>query len=371
MTSAESQTRGSILHDYFDNPDGGGRVALTLAKHLNWPIHCGFSSELLTTIPEADQIDIRNIGVRPAYRVLRVLNLVKSWSKFQVTHSNPIVYSGWYAPMAVVNHKDNYNILYCHCPPRYVYDQRDFYRSGVPLYVRPIFDLLVHSIRKRYQNSVKRMDRVIANSSNVSRRLKDYFNIDAEVIYPPCSITAVYTPGSQDYYLSLARHDKLKRVDMIINAFRKMPEKKLVVASGGIETGRLKRLAAGSENIEFTGWLEDGKLRNLIANCRATIYIPRNEDFGMAPVESMAMGKPVIGVAEGGMLETVIDADTGILINENCGIEDIMSGCCKMTADLALDLRNRCTERAARFSTNRFLRDMDNVLSQAFDLQAS
>ena len=94
-------------------------------------------------------------------------------------------------------------------------------------------------------------------------------------------------------------------MDLIVKAFKKMPDKRLVVVSGGADMPGIKQIAEESPNIEVLGWISEARLCDLMGRCIATIYIPRDEDFGISPVESMAAGKPVIGVQEGGLLETV------------------------------------------------------------------
>jgi glycosyltransferase involved in cell wall biosynthesis len=146
-------------------------------------------------------------------------------------------------------------------------------------------------------------------------RLKKYLDVESEVLYPPCDTEGFEWMGDGDYFLSTARLEPLKRVDLIVEAFKDMPNKKLIVASGGSQLESLEELADGAKNITFTGWVSDTELRRLVGNCTATIYIPKDEDFGISPVQSLAAGKPVIGVNEGGVVETVRETADGVLIS--------------------------------------------------------
>jgi glycosyltransferase involved in cell wall biosynthesis len=146
-----------------------------------------------------------------------------------------------------------------------------------------------------------------------------------------------------------------KRVDMIVKAFLRMPDKKLIVTSGGSELAHLKRIADNAPNIVFTGWVNEDRLRELVGRAIATIYVPIDEDFGMSPVESMAAGKPVIGVAEGGMLETVVQAETGTLIPGELSPEKVAHAVHKLTPARALEMREVCENRAAAFHPDRFI----------------
>jgi glycosyltransferase involved in cell wall biosynthesis len=141
-----------------------------------------------------------------------------------------------------------------------------------------------------------------------------------------------------------------------------MPQHRLVVASGGSELERLKALASGAPNICFTGWLPESDLQALLGRARAAIYIPINEDFGMAPVEAMAAGKPVIGVAEGGLLETILPRETGLLIDGPLTVESICDAVEELERMDPVSMRAECERQAARFSEQRFAERMREVL---------
>jgi len=125
---------------------------------------------------------------------------------------------------------------------------------------------------------------------------------------------------------------------------------------------RLQALAKDYGNIRFTGWCDEQQLQKLIGCCIATIYIPPDEDFGMSPVESMAAGKPVIGVAEGGMLETVIHKKTGLLISSEPNEELLINAVKNMTSHKALDMREACEARADIYRTEVFINKMKDIL---------
>ncbi|MBN8966618.1 MAG: glycosyltransferase, partial [Rhizobiales bacterium] len=196
-------------------------------------------------------------------------------------------------------------------------------------------------------------------------RIARYLGRDSIVVFPPVDIDRFGWQGQDGYYLSTARLSPLKRVDRIVDAFLKLPDKNLVVVSGGQDLDELKRRAAGAPNITFRGWVSDAELRTLVGKAIATIYLPRDEDFGMSPVESMAAGKPVIGVAEGGLLETVIPHQTGILLAPNFSEADLVAAVDAMTREKALSLREACEIRARDFSRDRFVAGMHSVISGA------
>ena len=213
-----------------------------------------------------------------------------------------------------------------------------------------------------YEDALKRMDVIVVNSHNVRKRVKKYFNLDAHVVYPPCETNKFKWIGQENYYLSMARLDPLKRIDILIKAFAKMPKKKLVIASGGPQEEALKQLAIGNENISFTGPVDDEQLSRLVGNSIATLYIPKDEDFGMSAVESMSAGKPVVGVAEGGLLESVIDGETGSLIQGDPTPDNVMNAICDMSADRARIMREACEKRAQFFRKEVFLENMRKIM---------
>ncbi len=207
------------------------------------------------------------------------------------------------------------------------------------------------------------MDVVVANSVNVQQRLWHYLGVESVVIYPPCEIDGFRWLGQGDYYLSVARLDPLKRVDVIVEAFKKMPHQKLVVASTGGEAARLRDLASGSGNIVFAGQVNDSQLAELIGHAIATIYVPVDEDFGMSPVESMAAGKPVIGCASGGLVETIVDGVTGRLLPAEVRPEDIVAAVSEMTSSLAMGMRQACEDRVRLFDKTVFCTKMTELLA--------
>lgn len=357
--------KGAVLYDYFQVVGGAEKVAVELANEYCADIFVGFdrvgnsgrlgleSERLLVTL-----------GADSSFSPLRSLRLIRAFSR-QANFSDDyswVVYSGNYAPLAVRNNRSARNILYCHTPPRFIYDLKGFYRNRYRGWQVLFFDGLVRILRPRYEAALDCMDYIVANSENVRSRIQRYLGKEAVVIHPPCAIDTRGWISQDGYYLSLARLEPYKRVDKIVEAFMQMPDKKLVVASGGSDFQRLKSMAENSKNIHFTGWLDEPKLKELVGRAIATLYVPMDEDFGMSPVESMAAGKPVIGVAEGGLLETVVHGNTGILIPADLSADDIITAVWKMTPSYACEMRSSCEARAHMFSREVFFKKMQNLI---------
>ncbi len=349
-----------ILHDYFESLEGGGRLSSTLAHGLNMDLGYGFAGKNHPFIDNLTQHSLNSYSSIPLWKQFKLARAFSKQTKFLENYET-VVYSGFYSPLAVKNHLNGKNILYCHTPPRFIYDQKKFYLTRLPIPLRPLLQMFSNYLQPRYENSINNMDVIIANSVNVSNRIQHYLGKQSTVIYPPCDTKRFQWLGQDNYYLSMGRLDPLKRIDLIVQAFLKMPDKKLIIASGGEELIRLQKLANQANNIYFTGWIDDQKLAELVGKAIATLYLAKDEDFGMSPVESMAAGKPVIGAAEGGLLETIIPNKTGLLLEPS--IEAICQAIATITPKMALNMRNDCEEQAKHFQTEIFLEKMQSILS--------
>lgn len=354
-----------VLHDYFQLAEGGGRLSATVANCFDMDIAYGFSRNNHPFLSSLDTKVFQHvISTHIPIPILKQYHLCCAFQKNTKFLENykTAFYSGFYTPLAIQNHLNRKNIYYCHTPPRFIYDQKDFYFSLTPKILHPLLSWFVYYLKPKYELSVRNMDTVITNSIYVQKRIKEHLGLDSIIIPPPCEVNYYSFLGQNNYYVSTGRLDPLKRIDLIIKAFIKMPNKNLVVLSGGSELPKLKYLARNSKNIKFTGWVDNEQFKDILGNCIATIYIPKNEDFGMSPVESMASGKPVIGVAEGGLLETVKNEQTGLLLNPNLDQHDLISAITKMSSAYALSLKNNCIERSKLFSVEIFLEKLKEFI---------
>ncbi|MET3520657.1 glycosyltransferase [Mesorhizobium abyssinicae] len=356
------------MHDYFAIRGGGERLALILAQALEADMVYGFrENESYPSSMFGPSVDfnlsrpLRRPAIRAlvlAWRFSRVQKMMRSYSTR--------IFSGAFAPLAAPDRQaGGVNIFYCHTPPRFLYDQREHFFGKLPGPARLAAPAITRFFEKRYRKAISRMDVIVANSNNTRSRLRRYLGLDCTVVYPPVETNRFRWRGQEGYYLSTARLSPLKRVDRIVDAFLKMPDKKLIVASGGDELHRLKRRAGSATNIEFRGWTSDEELMDLMGSAIATIYLPFDEDFGMSPVESMAAGKPVIGVAEGGLLETIQPGKTGILLSPDFTDGDLIKAVRDLPSERAAAMRHDCETRAAAFTRERFIAAMQDVIDEA------
>lgn len=319
-------SRSAVLYDYMQVKGGAELVTLTLCNEIpEMDLVTAFMSrEVFPSSPIAEE-RIKTLiypTTRPGWQVLKSALAFEYGTQFLKGYET-LIFSGSVAPLAIKHSRAEKNIYYCHTPPRFIYDLKDYYFDAATRAQRPALKALVAFLQPRYEDAIGGMHKVFANSKNVQARLKNYLNVEAEVLYPPCDTTGFEWMGDGGYFLSTARLEPLKRVDLIVEAFKEMPDKKLIVTSGGSQLESLRELAGSAENITFTGWVSDTELRRLVGNSIATIYIPKDEDLGISPVQSLAAGKPVIGVNEGGLVETVRESTDGILISTPPSIEAI------------------------------------------------
>jgi glycosyltransferase involved in cell wall biosynthesis len=252
-------------------------------------------------------------------------------------------------------------IAYCHSPMRYIWDKYHFYRARSGRLTRAVMPLIAHYLRLWDASSAMRVDTYIANSAFVAQRIRQAYRREAIVVHPPVDVAA-FRPSeaveSGDFYLWCGELVAYKQPDLAVDAFTRLG-KPLVVIGDGEEMERLKHRAG--ENIRFLGRASFDVMRDHMARCRALIF-PGEEDFGMVPVEVQASGRPVIALARGGALETVVSGKTGILYEQ-----DSVEGLLTAVGDFERSgLAERCTadcmSNAARFDKEEFKAGISRIL---------
>jgi len=217
----------------------------------------------------------------------------------------------------VITSTHTLHICYCHTPTRYLWSDTHQYINELKYnkYFKKIISLVLNYIRIWDRLAADRVDEYIANSRFVAKRIKKYYKRESTVIYPPVE-TEKFKISAEvgDYFLIGGRLAPYKRVDIVIEACKKL-NKKLKIFGDGIDLKRLKKMAKGYSNIEFLGRVDDTTRAELYSHCLAFIY-PQEEDFGITAVEAMASGRPVIAYKRGGAIETVQNGVTGIFFNQ-------------------------------------------------------
>ncbi len=214
----------------------------------------------------------------------------------------------------VISGPETLHICYCLTPTRYVWRYFQYAeQENLGTAVRKILPLFLTSLRQWDRLAADRVDHFIAISQEVRRRIAKIYRRDSTIIYPPVNTTQ-FEPSSRvdDYYLIVGRLVPYRRIDLLIEAFNRLG-RPLAIAGSGRDRERLEALAGPT--IQFLGYVPDAELPDLLARCRAFVF-PGEEDFGIAPLQANAAGRPVIAYAGGGALETVIPGRTGALFDE-------------------------------------------------------
>jgi glycosyltransferase involved in cell wall biosynthesis len=206
------------------------------------------------------------------------------------------------------------HLCYCFTPMRYAWTFYEEYFGSNPV-KKALLKPVLKKLRRWDHDNSARVDRFVAISQHVKRRIEKFYGRDADVVYPPVD-TERCTPGPdsehQGYDLVVSALVPYKRVDLAVQAYRRNGFPLMVVGSGTeYETLR----AQATDNITFCGWKSDAEILELYRGCRMLIF-PGEEDFGIVPVEAQACGKPVVAFGRGGATETVLDGQTGLFFHE-------------------------------------------------------
>jgi glycosyltransferase involved in cell wall biosynthesis len=214
----------------------------------------------------------------------------------------------------VITSPDTLHVCYCLTPTRYVWRYRDYVQQEeLGILARTVLVPVLSRLRVWDRLAADRVDRFIAISTEIQRRILKYYRRESVIIHPPVDTTRFSpSPSHDDYYLVVGRQIPYKRLDLAVQACSRLGLP-LKVSGLGRDHERLKSLAGPT--VEFLGRVPDDELPDLLARCRAFLF-PGAEDFGIAPVEAMAAGRPVIAYAYGGALETVIEGVSGTLFHE-------------------------------------------------------
>ncbi len=238
----------------------------------------------------------------------------KAIESFDLSTYDLIISSSWAVAKGVKKNKSQIHICYCHTPIRYAWDLYDEYTEDLPWFKKTVVQSILKYIRRWDIATLDRVDHFIANSTFVQERILRIYDRESTVIYPPVDIDKfTLYEEKEDFYLTASRLVPYKKTKLIVEAFNKMPDKKLVVIGSGEEYDSIKKIA--KDNITVLGYQSDEILIATMQKAKAFMYAAI-EDFGIIPIEAMACGTPVIALNEGGTKETVIDKVTGIHFDE-------------------------------------------------------
>jgi glycosyltransferase involved in cell wall biosynthesis len=227
-----------------------------------------------------------------------------------------IISSSHSVAKGVLTKSNQLHICYCHTPMRYAWDLYHQYikeeklTKGIKGFLAKLF---LHKIRIWDSITANRVDYFIANSNYTAGRIKKIYNRGSKIIYPPVDVDKFEcTAEKENFYVSVSRLVPYKKVDLVVEAFSKMKDKKLIVIGDGPDMNKIKSKAAA--NIEFLGYKPVEEMKQYLQRAKAFVFASE-EDFGITVIESLACGTPVIAFNKGGSKETIKDEQSGIHFN--------------------------------------------------------
>ena len=351
----------AILHDFFDKHGGGEKLILTLAKDLNADIYTAYVDPDKTH-SEIMSFNVVEIAKKIKLGGLKTIYLMKKFEALELDGYDFYIFSGTNCITASKKHHPN--LIYVHTPPRYLYDLKEWFDSNTGFLGRIGLRFLRWYVYPKDQYYMRQFDKILTNSENVRQRILKYYDRElynkSEVVYTAIDTKKFYYK-KPEFYLSTSRLDPLKRIDLVIRAFKEINEKLFIVGTGP-EESKLKKLAKGCDNIKFIGTVNEKELLDLYSRCKATIVAAIDEDLGLASIESQAAGKPVIAVREGGLMETV-NTKTGIFFEPNV---DSLKKAIDRFEKIKWN-KKEIQKKVIRFDRNIFIKKMKKIIDEIID----
>ncbi len=358
----------AIVHDWLVTYAGAERVLAGLLE--TWP-----EADLFAVIDFLSDEDRASLGGKRATTTF-IQQLPKAKTHYQkylplmplaieqldMSPYDLVISSSHAVAKGVLTGPNQLHISYVHSPIRYAWDLQHQYLHEASLdhgLKAKLARMLLHYMRMWDQRTASGVDEFIANSHFIGRRINKSYRRESTVIYPPVD-TRQFTlhADKEDFYLTASRMVPYKRIPMIVEAFSRMPDKKLIVIGAGPEMEKAKELA--TPNVTLMGYQNFAVLLHHMQRARAFVFAAE-EDFGIAPIEAQACGTPVIAYGKGGVLETVRGIDhpepTGIFYAEQTP-ESLIAAVAEFEAEAHHILPDTCRASAERFSTERFRQEI-------------
>ncbi|MEB3284704.1 MAG: glycosyltransferase [Candidatus Sericytochromatia bacterium] len=360
------EPRIAIVHDGLATAGGGGgaeRVLETLRTMLP-------DAPIFTTVYSKSRMPdmMREWDIRPTFlqqfpggpdAYMRYFPLFPCAAESLDLRGFDVVISCSHAvAKGVITAPGSHHVCMCYSPLRYVWDMYQEYREVETLsnFQRAMLPFLMHYMRAWDTFSSAGVDEFVAISHYVKRRIEKYYRRRARVIYPPVRmLKSVGQPS--DYYLVVSRLVAYKRVDLVVEAFNRLGWP-LVVIGDGKERQALEHKAG--PNIQFLGRRSDEEVRTYFSGARGFVF-PGIEDFGIAPVEAMSAGVPVVAFGRGGAKETVLEGKTGVLFDKQ-SVESLLEALERHSASV-FD-RKWISRYSERFAEERFKREWSVFLAE-------
>jgi glycosyltransferase involved in cell wall biosynthesis len=355
--------RVALTTDWLTSFGGAERVLVALRQEFGNP-------PVFTSVydPAGLPAELRGWDVRPTVlqrlpgvrRYSRALLPLMPWAfdRFDFSGYDAVITCSSAFSKHITTRGATRNICYCFTPPRYLWDLRDAYTEG-RLLKAPLRAALTR-MRAVDRRAASRVHQFVADSAVVAERIARSYDRTSTVVYPPVDTSAFKPSGRdpEDFYLVVGRLVQYKRIDLAVQAANAMG-RPLWIVGVGPEAQKLKAMAGPT--VRFLGSLPDAEVADLYARCRAFLF-PGLDDFGIAPVEAQAAGRPVVAYGAGGALETVVDGTTGVHFGAQTA--ECLVQALERLDGLRVDPA-ACRRNAERFDTVHFRAAMRRVVTQA------
>ena len=372
----------AIVHEWLDTYAGSERV-------LEQMLACWPDADLFAVcdfMPQAERGFLDGRDVRTSFiqrlpfaqrHFRKYLGLMPmAVEQFDLTEYDLVLSSSHAVAKGVLTAPHTLHVSYVHSPMRYAWDLQHQYlrESGLDRGLKGLYARrLLHRLRGWDQASAARPDLLIANSSYIAARIEKSWRREASVIHPPVDVDGFpFQATKQEYYLIASRLVPYKRIELVAEAFRAMPDRRLIVVGDGPSAPRVAAAAAGAPKIELRGRLPRAELVTLMQGARAAIFAAE-EDFGIATVEAQACGTPVIAFGRGGVRDIVRPAPgpdaTGLFFAEQsaAAIRDAVSRFEVLAPAIAPEA---CRANAERFGEAHFRAAITGFVTAALERRA-
>lgn len=291
--------------------------------------------------------------------------------QFDFSNYDLVISSSHAVAKGIISNPNQLHLSYIYSPMRYIWDLKYQYLDELKLNkgIRGIISkYIIHRLRQWDINSALSIDAMVTLSRFVQKRIYKYYRRKAEIIYPPVDMNSFSIQEKKsDFYLTVSRLVPYKKIDLIVEAFSYLPNKKLIVVGEGPELKKIKSKA--TKNIELMGFQSSSVVKNLMQEAKAFIFAAV-EDFGIAPLEAQACGTPVIALGKGGLLETVINlghpSPTGLFFQKQ-EVSDLIDATSIFEKNLDKFSPINCRNNATRFSTAIFKSKFRNFVETNYD----
>lgn len=354
--------RLAILIDVLEARGGGEKLVYFLAKKYGAEI---YTTKLLEDkiLPEFKDFDITVLKPLSRLPFLKQESLLRTFRQIKLPQYDAILSlgNGYLTYSAFNNHPVvlyNYGVSPSFSGPddlRYWSIDKLQYKLGASLWRKRIKSMDMHLIRDK-------VDKVCSISEFARKRFYEYYGIDSIVINPPIETKLYRYKEQKGYYLLVDRMVPEKRINLAIDAFKKLPDKTLVIEGNGQMEKKLKKSAEGFKNIKFLGRVDTDSLRKLYSEAIALISLATKQDWSMIMTETLASGKPCICVNRGAYNEIITEDKTGTLVETN--VNGIINGVEKMTIEAAKGMKEACLKQARKYDEKNFYKQWDKIFKE-------